>query len=366
MAGPKETVWELERHTAAKHQILRKYLGGWFAIMTQFNERVVYIDGFAGPGRYKGGEEGSPIIALNAALGQKQPITTEVIFEFIELEKPRAEHLESEVDQLQLPDNFKVEIVPERFDDRLGGILDMLDEQKATMAPAFAFIDPFGFAQTPFSVVQRLMENPKCEVLINFPYESTNRFLGHQDHPDTFDGLFGTPDWRAALDIDVPAERRRFLHDLFLRQLKEAAGIKYVRSFQMSDKGNRTEYFLFFGSNHLTGLRVMKDAMWNVDPSGQFQFSDFTNPNQPVLFDPDPDFESLKNLILEHFADRDSTVEEIREFVLAETPFKASHYKRHVLKALEDEDPPGLEIVKSPRKRHGTYPDGTVIRFLPG
>ncbi len=366
MAGPKETIWELEPHTAAKHQILRKYLGGWLPIMTRYHERVIYIDGFAGPGRYLRGEEGSPIIALKAALEHRQPITAEVVFAFIELDEARVTHLRSEIDQMALPPNFKVDTVCAAFDDTLKEVLGALDEKKATMAPAFAFIDPFGFAQTPFTVVQRLMANPRCEVLINFTYESISRWLGHADLPATFDRLFGTRDWREALDIADAGDKKQFLHHLYAHQLKEAAGIRYVRSFQMLDKGNRTEYFLFFGTNHITGLKIMKAAMWDVDPSGRFQFSDFTNPDQPVLFQVDPDYEFLSDQIREHFADRAAPVEEIEEFVLAATPFKATHYKRHVLKALENADPPGLEIVESPRKQRGTYPHGTVVRFLNG
>ena len=40
-------------------------------ILNKYNKTVNYIDGFCGPGRYKGGEPGSPLIALNVALNQK-------------------------------------------------------------------------------------------------------------------------------------------------------------------------------------------------------------------------------------------------------------------------------------------------------
>ena len=56
MATPTETLWELDPHTTAKHEILRRYLGAWFPILNRHHGRIVYIDGFAGPGRYIGGE----------------------------------------------------------------------------------------------------------------------------------------------------------------------------------------------------------------------------------------------------------------------------------------------------------------------
>lgn len=61
---PHPVIWELKPHTKAKHDILRRYLQAWFAIMGQTYPRIVYIDGFAGPGEYDRGEEGS-LIAIN-------------------------------------------------------------------------------------------------------------------------------------------------------------------------------------------------------------------------------------------------------------------------------------------------------------
>jgi len=64
---PDETLWPLEHHTAAKHEILRCYLGAWFPILTSggFNRRDLFLYGIAVPGFYEGGELGSPIIALD-------------------------------------------------------------------------------------------------------------------------------------------------------------------------------------------------------------------------------------------------------------------------------------------------------------
>jgi hypothetical protein len=40
----------------------------------------VFVDGFAGPGRYSQGEEGSPIIALKAVIEQTRPSKPMLIF----------------------------------------------------------------------------------------------------------------------------------------------------------------------------------------------------------------------------------------------------------------------------------------------
>ena len=52
---------------------------------------------------------------------------------------------------------------------------------------------------------------------------------------------------------------------LYRSQLVDLAGLKYVRTFEMVNEGNRTEYVLFFGTNSSEGLSKMKQAMWKAD-----------------------------------------------------------------------------------------------------
>ena len=63
VAATTKTVWPLEPHTRAKHEILRRYLEAWSAILSLGGfKTIAYVDGFAGPGLYDNGEDGSPSI----------------------------------------------------------------------------------------------------------------------------------------------------------------------------------------------------------------------------------------------------------------------------------------------------------------
>jgi hypothetical protein len=66
---------------------------------------------------YEKGENGSPIIALNAALEQErlhpEMASTTLMFLFIEQKDDRAERLQENVTALQLPSNFHVKVVGE-------------------------------------------------------------------------------------------------------------------------------------------------------------------------------------------------------------------------------------------------------------
>jgi hypothetical protein len=110
----------------------------------------------------------------------------------------------------------------------------------------------------------------------------------------------------------------------------------------------------------------MKEAMWKVDESVEFTFSDATDPNQMVLFSKSPRFDELEKQITARFTGRETSVGEIEEFVLAETAYRETHYKRQVLKGLEEAKPPRMEIVTAPpNRRRGTFGDPSMrVRFL--
>jgi len=196
LAKPSTKLWNLEKHTEAKHEILKRYLQAWFPILGSFNGKILYIDGFAGPGEYSNGEPGSPLIALetgiNAATNNKLKPNAKIVFLFIEKDKDRYEHLKSILDDVVLPNNVKCLTECGKFDETLVSGLDQIDEQGKRLAPTFAFIDPFGISDTPFTIIERIMNFKKCEVMITFMSGFINRFKEHPNAIDHIDTLFGT------------------------------------------------------------------------------------------------------------------------------------------------------------------------------
>jgi three-Cys-motif partner protein len=357
------TIWPLEPHTAAKHAILKRYLQAWLPIMARYNDRIIYLDGFAGPGEYAGGEPGSPIIALTAAIDQPAIVQREVVFLFVEEKQERLTNLRGSIANLTIPERFKVDARLGNCAAVLGEILDRLDHAGSTLAPTFAFLDPFGFSDTPMTLVKRLMQHGRCEVLITFMFEEINRFLEHEQQPTHFDSLFGTTEWRSALAQATPAARRSFLKHLYQQQLRSAAGIRHVLAFEMRNQADNLDYILFFGTNSVDGLKKMKESMWKVDPVAGFTFSDATDPGQVVMFTGEPDKVDIQRRLVDQFSGRVVPVEAVEAFILEATPYRETHYKA-VLKAMESADPSMLTVIsaKMGRKR-GTFPADTVVRF---
>src|ERR1035437_7139766 len=326
MCKPLGTVWDLEPHTAKKHEILRRYFEAWLPIMASWNGRVVYIDGFAGPGKYSTGEDGSPVVVLKAARDHKFPTKSELVCIFVEDDIDRYNHLKDVLDRLSpsLPSHIKSFVVHGKFDEHLTKIFDLIDSQKQRVAPTFVFVDPFGFSHTPFRTISNVLKNSRCEVLVNFMYEEVNRFLSVEELSDQYDELFGTPAWRNVTTLSDPEQRLRAIHDIYLTQLKTAA--RHVHSFEMLNKGNSTDYFLFFATNSLKGLEKMKEAMWKVDDTGSFQFSDHADARGLTsLFSAHPNLAPLREAILQTFAGRQISIEQLQDWVTAETERSEEH-----------------------------------------
>ena len=253
--------WGLAAHTAAKLEILGAYLRAWFPIISrsQTFDRIIYIDGFAGPGRYKQGEDGSPIVALKAALGALNgPIQKPFEFHFVERKRRVAAALKANIEHLKqhriVPPNFEIHVherqtFAQAYEQHIRGHL-----QAHARAPAFALVDPFGWTGIPMAILSELMKRPSTEILVNFMFEEINRFINHPKQGQNFDALFACPEWRRAYDLGA-VTRKKFIHDLYRDQLRRAAGARYVRSFEMRNERNVSDYFLYFSSNNLLGCR---------------------------------------------------------------------------------------------------------------
>ncbi len=76
---------------------------------------LVLIDGFAGPGRYRGGEKGSPLVMLDAYLEHSADITARCHFYFIEENVGRAQHLRDQIAEYDLPPASKSRSTQDRL-----------------------------------------------------------------------------------------------------------------------------------------------------------------------------------------------------------------------------------------------------------
>ncbi len=351
-------LWPAGPHTLAKIDIVREYLKAWLPKLATAYDEVVYFDGFSGPGKYLGGEEGSPIIALRTTLEHKSLKNFKSIrFIFVEKDPCRLAQLESTVKEFSLPDNVYVQFYEGEFAEAFSRVLAHMKGQGRRTTPTFLFIDPFGIKGIKLSDLKTFMQNDTCEFFMNYNIESIQRFCEQENLSKHLTLLYGSDSWQDCLSIKDLRERSLCLHEIFEAELSKFA--KYVWRFSMYDSRNKLTYFLFFGTNSIVGLEVMKAAMWKVAPTGSFSFR-ARDKGQVNLFEKNPDIETLAQEIFIEFKEQQPSIDEIENFVIKGTNYKKTH-TRKALKELEKEAK--IQVVSHNKRRKGTFPEGTKVIF---
>ena len=363
MSDTLPTIWEGSAHTFAKHRILETYLKAWMPIMSQQSYKLgiskaelLFVDGFAGPGRYSRGERGSPILAIESVLGHSHDFAIPISLLFIEEDKERHAVLQNILEQYKkrIEESRRINSVRVEKGDcetRLNEVLDGYEKTNRKIGPAFFFLDQSGFSDVSLELIQRVMSQLQCEAFSYLNWDHMNRFLRDKTKWPSLDRTFGGPEWRPALGLESN-ERSVFILKTYRTALEEKSGSKYIWHFAMCDASDKLLYWLFFCTNNLRGLEEMKRAMFSTDPGGGFRFSDRDNPSQLNLFGSYQD-EMLAQDLVTTFQGKTLTVSQIKELVLTKTP--AYKYKA-ALKILEERELLKVRNVP-PKRRKGTFPD---------
>ena len=355
-----KTFWERDEQTEGKHLILNRYLDGWFPILGRWNGRLLFIDGFAGPGEYKDGEPGSPQVALESIRRHKQGNSlrgVEVVCIFIEADDKRMLHLARLVEQQPSIPDTTIHVLSGTFDDHMNAILDQINVQNVHLAPAFVMIDPFGAKGSPMSLINRILGNAKSECMISFMYEPIRRFHRQPELEQHLDELFGTSKWQRCIEMEESDAKKQFLHGLFSKQLKKH-GAGHVVAFEMW-KGNKHIYTIYFASGSLKGCNLMKQVIWNVEPSGSYAFRGHAGQGRMLL---DANTEPLAKQLRDEFGTRATRIEQIEQFVMSDrTIYHLGHLRRKTLQPLERKG--AIAVVRPPRVKGFPSGKGVKVRF---
>ncbi len=365
-------VWSADPHTIAKHKILQAYLNAWLPILSRQSENIgsisqgiKYLDCFAGPGGYATGEKGSPLLALEAALNHSLEFPVPVDLFFIEAKKERFDKLTQRLAPYaaQIKSSKNVgQATPIHGDCReiVDRMLADAAAKRQKFGPALCFLDQFGYSSVPMELIGRILAQPQCEVLSFFFWRELDRFITDTTKHAGVTTAFGGTEWQPAIAM-ASRERQQFMQDTYIKCLKERAKAKYVWPFAMADENSRHICWLFFCTNSLRGLEEMKKAMWKVDTTGGFYFSDEHGLNQLSLLVAYGD-DRLEADMRKRLAGRTMSVLAIKEWALTETP---AYLFKTALAKLERSGT--AKPIKPPAgRRPATYPDdqmGMLIEF---
>ena len=337
--------WGYPEHTAAKHEILRRYLGAWLTILGRGrpgfrHSQLFLIDGFAGRGRYVEGEPGSPAIMFErAAQVADDDLVERVLVRCSEPNATNFAHLEEVCRGLNHP---KVTVHPTRetFEDVAQKFIKYANTQHPS-PPTFVMVDPYGVKGVRFDTLQELLKLDRVEVFLTFMVRDPARFL-ESNYDQALTALFGSDAWRECAQA---ADRTECL----MRTFQEAVTgqiADYVLPYKVHEDEKQTVlYYLVHLTNNDLGMRVMKEKM--IKKSGEMTFFPITlRPKDQLGLDvaEKPPFPSLQAYLAKRYVGRAlSFVDLLNEDYPRGHNWVESQY-RSALKAMESGDTPSVTI----------------------
>lgn len=300
--------------TLVKHTILKNYTAAFLQILKRGEDRIFYIDGFAGRGTYTAADgslvPGSPrhaleLLAANPELAAK--VKTIFIERDSELFSQLKESLKSFHDEH--PEVQEPHLRNGTFSTEITTVLDWWMSRKKALAPMFVFVDPCGVDGGDFAVIERILSSQrKSEVFLFFNVDGIRRILGLRENMgDTLTRLLGTEERAARLvqivdSVRTTREREEAILRYYEELLRANTAGKYVSSFRVEKEDRRTtSHYLVHVAQHPLGFSIMKDVMWAAgktsEGKGGLLFEQASYSGTEVLFR--PEWESVKASVLD-------------------------------------------------------------------
>jgi three-Cys-motif partner protein len=370
VTGSTDTFFEESREQSiVKAEIVEKYFDAWAGIITGAQDRfkrgenrIAYIDLFAGPGRYKEGAISTPLRVLQKAIAKPQ-YATRLVTIFNDKNDDNARTLEQAIKQLPGIDTLTYQ--PEIWNQEVG---DKIAQQFARMKtiPILAFIDPWGYKGLTLQLVNAFVKDWGCDCIFFFNYNRINAGLSNPFVHEHMCALFGSERARSLgerLEPMSPMEREATIVNELALALKQY-GARYVLPFCFKNEtGKRTTHHLILVTKGFKGYEVMKDIMAKSSSSAEqgvpsFAYSPATDRQQTFLFELNRPLDDLRAMLLDAFAGQTLTMRKIYEDHSVDRPYLARNYK-DVLAALEQEN----VITTKGRKSKRGFADEILVTF---
>lgn len=311
MGNDRSHFGEYREQTRVKHEILEKYLRVYFNVLKKWNQNLLFIDGFAGPGAYQdnsSSQPGSPIRALQL-IASNDDFTKRVSTVFIEKDKILFSSLEEESKKFcdKNPLIRKPVLINAEFKEGMESILEQFEGTGKTLAPTFLFADPCGVGGVYFSTLARLLNACSSEIFLFFNIDGLKRILGlGEARGKTLAEFLGSEEEAANLvkviESMTPEEKENTIVARYFDIIRQSTGAKFMTGFKIEKEERRSvSHYLIHITRHDLGFRLMKSVMWSVGKTeagrGGLALMQKSIQGGHALFD--PEWDALKDSILE-------------------------------------------------------------------
>lgn len=309
---------EQKEQSLIKARIVEKYFWAWANVIIptakKVDPRIAYIDLFAGPGRYKDGSKSTPIKVLETAISNPD-MQNMLVTVFNHADAEHINSLQETINSIPGIENLKYK--PQVINHEVGeNIVKTFNERK--LVPTFFFVDPWGYKGLSLQLINSVVKDWGCDCIFFFNYNRINMGLGNAAVEEHMNALFGkirADKVREKLKTLNSKERELAVVEALCEALKEMGG-EYVLPFRFKhENGNRTSHHLIFVSKQVKGYAIMKDIMAKESSEQNqgvpsFEYNPATY-KQPLLFEFYRPLDDLEEMLLDTFAGRTITMQDI-------------------------------------------------------
>ncbi len=359
---------ESKEQSKVKSAIVAKYFDAWSKVMISAQNRyrqhhdnkIAYIDLFAGPGRYSDGTISTPLLVLEKAI-QNNTLCQRLMTIFNDKDESNTNSLLSAIKEL--PDIETLKYSPQVSSQEVGGeIVNMFAEMQ--LVPTLFFVDPWGYKELSLRLVSTVIKDWGCDCIFFFNYNRINMGLNNNAVREHMNALFGerrADKLRLKLDSITQQKRELIIIEELCQAIRDL-GPEYVLPFRFKDnRGSRTSHHLIFVSKHFKGYEIMKEIMAKESSDTQQEVATFEyNPvsaQQPFLFEFSRPLDDLGDMLLREFAGQQLKMADIYERHNVNRPYTKKNYKQ-VLGQLADQGK-----ITAPNRRGNTFGDNVLVTF---
>jgi len=372
MAAATKFFEERSDQSEIKARIVQKYFYAWAKIIIPtaklHDNKIAYIDLYAGPGRYKDGAASTPLMVLEAAIADAD-LSQMLVTMFNDMDGNNSQTLRDEIDKLA--GIRKLKYKPTVYNNAVGEDAERFFRE-TRLIPSFTFFDPFGYKGLSLGIIRAVIKDWGCDCVFFFNYNRINAGINNPVVDDHMVSLFGQDriqELRKKLQGRSPVQREATILEEIAQAIKGMGG-RYVLPFRFKNaKGTRTSHCLIFVSKHPLGYTVMKGIMASESSITDQGVPSFTyspaDASTPLLFSLARPLDKLGGLLLKDFTGQRLTMEQIFTRHHVDTSYIAKNYK-DALRKLEQENkivctPPASERRKI--KGEVTFADRVIVQF---
>jgi three-Cys-motif partner protein len=365
---------ESTEQSRVKAQIVSAYFSVWAKVIMSTakknkgaryrNERLAYVDLFAGRGRYEDGTKSTPLMVLETAIADDN-LREMLVTLFNDVDADSTQSLETAISEL--PGIESLHHAPCVYNEEVGTEIVKMFESMS-LVPTLFFVDPWGYKGLSLRLINSVLKHWGSDCIFFFNYNRINMGLLNPAVREHMDSLFGVQRAnriREKLKGLSPEDRELTIIEELSQALMDMGG-KYVLPFTfLNDSGSRTSHHLVFVSKHVRGYEIMKEVMAKQSSTADQGVPSFAycpaDSRYRLLFELTLPLDDLVEILLDEFAGQTLTMQDVYERHHVGRRFIKKNYK-DALRLLEEKggisaDPPAL------RRRKNTFGDSVQVRF---